>query len=440
MKLKSFRGGIHPFDGKALSMDSSITALKPKDELVFPVLQHIGAFANPIVAAGEHVLAGQIIAKAGSLISSDIISSVSGTVKAVEPRLTSSGDKIMSVVISNDGNYTLAEGIGKQRDYSKLSKDEIRNIIKESGIVGLGGAGFPTSVKLTPKDDNSIDYLIINGAECEPYITSDYRMMLERPEKLIGGIRIALSLFPNTKCVIGIEDNKPKAIELLSELCLSEEKIEVCPLKAKYPQGGERCLIRAIANRDIDSKKLPFDVGCIVINVASCVAVYDAVCLSTPLMKRIVTVTGDCVSKPSNFEAFIGTSVSELIDAAGGFSATPEKIIAGGPMMGSALFSTDVPVIKTTSSILALSSKEAARIEGTECIRCGRCSEVCPERLAPARIAKLAEKKRFDMFEEYRGMECIECGCCSYICPAKRLLTENIRFGKRSVLAKRAKA
>ena len=298
MGLATFKGGVHPYEGKELSESKPIQVLMPKGELVFPLSQHIGAPANPLVKKGDQVLAGQIIAEAGGFISANVVCSVSGTVKAVEPRRVANGAMVNSIVVENDGEYKTVEGVGEDRDYTKLSKEEIRKIVKDAGIVGLGGAGFPTHVKLTPKDDAKIDYVIVNGAECEPYLTSDYRLMMEEPEKVVGGLKVILQLFENVKGVIGVENNKPEAIKKLQELVKDEPKITVCELLTKYPQGGERSLIYAVTGRKVNSSMLPADVGCIVDNVDTVLSIYNAVCKSTPLMRRIVTVTGDAIANP----------------------------------------------------------------------------------------------------------------------------------------------
>ena len=320
MGLATFKGGVHPYEGKELSESKPIQVLMPKGELVFPLSQHIGAPANPLVKKGDQVLAGQIIAEAGGFISANVVCSVSGTVKAVEPRRVANGAMVNSIVVENDGEYKTVEGVGEDRDYTKLSKEEIRKIVKDAGIVGLGGAGFPTHVKLTPKDDAKIDYVIVNGAECEPYLTSDYRLMMEEPEKVVGGLKVILQLFENAKGVIGVENNKPEAIKKLQELVKDEPKITVCELLTKYPQGGERSLIYAVTGRKVNSSMLPADVGCIVDNVDTVLSIYNAVCKSTPLMRRIVTVTGDAIANPQNFNVKLGTNYEELIEAAGGFT------------------------------------------------------------------------------------------------------------------------
>ncbi|MFR4439178.1 MAG: RnfABCDGE type electron transport complex subunit C, partial [Hungatella sp.] len=328
MGLATFKGGIHPYDGKKLSENKPVEVLMPKGELVYPLSQHIGAPARPLVKKGDQVLTGQKIGEADGHISANVICSVSGTVKAVEPRRTANGNMELSVVVENDGEYRTVDGMGTERDPKKLSKQEIRDIIKEAGIVGLGGAGFPTHVKMTPKEDDKIEYVIVNGAECEPYLTSDYRVMMEEPEKIVGGLKVILQLFGRAKGIIGIEDNKPEAIAKMTELVKNEPNIQVCPLKTKYPQGGERTLIYATTGRKINSSMLPADVGCIVDNVDTVASIYRAVCESTPLICRTVTVTGDAVANPGNFSVRLGTCTQEVVDAAGGFSKEPEKVIS----------------------------------------------------------------------------------------------------------------
>lgn len=439
MGLATFKGGIHPFEGKEMSENKPVQVLIPKGEMVFPMAQHIGAPAKPLVKKGDRVLVGQKIGEAGGFISANVICSVSGTVKAVEPRLMVNGTMVTSVIVENDGLDEKIEHFGEDRDYTKLSKDEIRNIVKEAGIVGLGGAGFPTNVKLTPKDDSKIDYILVNGAECEPYLTSDYRMMLEEPEKIVGGLKVILSLFDNAKGVIGIENNKPEGIKKLEELVKNEPRIEVRPLLTKYPQGGERSLIYAITGRKVNSSMLPADAGCIVDNIDTVIAIYNAVCKQTPLIRKIITVTGDAIVNPQNFSVRLGTNYQELLEAAGGFKNDPEKVISGGPMMGQALFSLDLPVTKTSSALTCFSKDMVAAQEPTPCIRCGRCVSACPSHLVPPLMMNAAMKNNCEAFEKLNGMECMECGSCAYVCPAKRPLTQAFKDMRRQVAANRRK-
>ena len=438
MALLTFKGGIHPDDGKSLAKDKAIVDVKPKGDLVYPLSQHIGAPATPIVAKGDHVLRGQKIAEAGGFVSAPIYASVSGTVKAIEPRRVAVGDMVNSIIIENDGEYKEV-AYTPVDDIDSLSKEEIIERIKNAGVVGMGGAGFPTHVKLSPKEPDKIDYVIANCAECEPYLTSDYRRMMEDPEKLVEGMRIALKLFDNAKGVFGVENNKPDCIEKLNELVKDEPRMEVAELMTKYPQGGERQLIYAVTGRAINSKMLPADAGCVVDNVETLVSVYNAVKLGKPVMERIFTVTGDAVSEPCNFRFSIGMNFQELLDAAGGFKEQPEKIIAGGPMMGFALFDLNIPTTKTTSALLCLTKDEVAEFAESPCINCGRCVEACPELLVPSRLAKFANNGLSDMFEKWNGMECVECGSCSFICPAKRQLAQSIKTMKKTIIAERKK-
>lgn len=439
MSLRTFKGGVHPFEGKELSKSKPIKELLPQGELVFPVSQHIGAPAKPLVAKGDTVLRGQKIAEAGGFVSSPIYSSVSGTVKAIEKRRTATGDMVDAIVIESDGNFMEA-GFEETEDVTKLSNQEIIKKIQDAGVVGMGGAGFPTHVKLSPKNPDQIDYIIANCAECEPYLTSDYREMVEEPEKLIGGLKIVLQLFPNAKGVFAIENNKPDCIDKISEMIKDDDRLSIQPLLTKYPQGGERQLIHAVTGRDINSKMLPADAGCIVDNVATLMAIYDAVKLGIPVMNRVFTVTGDAVCEPRNFRICIGTSFQELLDAAGGLIHDARKMISGGPMMGFAMYGLDVPTTKTTSALLCLTQDAASEFETTACINCGRCVEACPEGLVPSRLADFAEHGEKEEFEKWYGLECVECGSCSYGCPARRPLAQYIKTMKKQVLADKKKA
>ena len=438
MALLTFKGGIHPDDGKSLAKDKAIVEVKPKGDLVYPVSQHIGAPANPVVAVGDHVLKGQMIAEAGGFVSAPIYASVSGTVKAIAPHLNPTGGRVNSIVIENDGEYKEVE-YPEVTPLEDMSKEDILNAIGTAGVVGMGGAGFPTNVKLTPKEPDKIDYILVNGAECEPYLTSDYRQMLECPEEIIGGLKVILKLFDKAKGVIGIEDNKPDAIEKMKQAAQGESRIEVMPLKTKYPQGGERTLISAITGRKIYSAKLPADAGCIVDNISTVIAIYRAVCKQTPLITRVMTLTGDAFKTPINVNVRIGCNHADLVAEGEGFKQEPAKIISGGPMMGFAMFDLNVPVTKTSSSILALTRDEVAENEPTACIRCGRCVQACPGNLVPQKMAQAAMHNDYDTFVKLNGMECYECGSCTYVCPAKRPLTQTFKQARQYVAAQRRK-
>ena len=423
----TFRGGIHPYEGKELSKDHPIEKYLPKGDLVYPLSQHIGAPSVPCVKKGDTVLAGQKIADAGGFVSVPLHASVSGTVKGIEKHLNATGSMVDCIVIENDQQYQEVEY--QEARLEDLTKEEILNRIKEGGVVGMGGAGFPTHVKLAPKDPSRIEYILVNGAECEPYITSDYRRMIEEPEKVVKGLQVILTLFDSAKGYICIEDNKPDCIAKMKELVKDIDRIEVKEVMTKYPQGGERTLIYAATGREINSSMLPADVGCVVDNVETVISVYRAVILGRPVNSRVVTMSGDGIKEPKNLLVLSGTDMSELVDAAGGLKAKIAKAISGGPMMGFALYDLHVPCTKTTSAFLFLEHdavSEAQEIQ-TACINCGRCVSVCPGHVLPARLAKLAERGDMAGFEAMDGMECCEFGCCSYICPAKRPLTQSIK-------------
>lgn len=438
MATLTFKGGIHPYDGKDLTKDKPIRQVLPKGDLVYPLSQHIGAPAVPLVKKGDRVLTGQKIAEAGAFVSAPVHATVSGTVKAIEPRRVVTGDNVMSIVVENDGLYEEVE-YPPALDLQTSTREEIIERIKEAGIVGMGGAGFPTFIKLSPQKPEKIDYVIVNCAECEPYLTSDYRRMIEEPEKLIKGLKVSLSLFPKAQGIMAVEDNKKDCIELLKKMTGDDNRITVKALKTKYPQGAERQLIYAATGRKINSSMLPADAGCVVNNVDTVVAIYYAVFEGKPLMERIVTVTGDAIKHPRNFKVRIGTNYHELIEQAGGFKAEPVKIISGGPMMGFGIFELDVPTTKTASALLCLSKDDVSAMEPTACIKCGRCVEVCPGRVLPNKLMVAAIHGDEETFLKLNGMECCECGCCSFICPAKRPLTQTIKSMRKMQLAKKKK-
>lgn len=438
MAFLTFKGGVHPYDGKELSKEKPVQEYLPGKELVYPLSQHIGAPAQPAVKKGDHVLAGQKIAEMGGFVSAAVHASVSGTVKDIKKVRNNVGAMVDAIVIENDEKYETVE-FSPASSLDALSKEDVIARIKDAGVVGMGGAGFPTHVKLSPKEPEKIEYVLVNGAECEPYLTSDYRRMLEQPEWIIGGLKCILKLFDNAKGYICIEDNKPDCVAKMTELVKNESRIEVRELKTKYPQGAERCLIYAVSGREINSSMLPADAGCVVDNVDTVCAVYRAVMAGEPVMDRIVTVTGDAVANPSNFKAKTGTSFAELLEAAGGLKSPAEKIISGGPMMGFAMFDYHVPVVKTSSALLCMTKDEVTQKEPSACINCGRCVSACPARLVPSRLATYSEHGQEELFVKYDGMECVECGCCSFVCPAKRQLTQSISSMRKIMLAKRKK-
>lgn len=436
---KTLKKGLRLFEGKEMSKDFPITSVDASQVMVFPLEQHIGNPATPIVNVGDRVLVGQKIAEADGLISAPIHSSVSGTVKAIEKRLVLNGTKVDCVVIENDGQNETIEGYGEYRDAMELSKEEIINAIKEAGIVGLGGAGFPTYVKLSPKNADEIDTLIINGCECEPYLTVDYRVMVEKGEEIVKAVRAVLKLFPNAQAVFGVEDNKADSIKVIKGFLKSDDKMDIVSLKTKYPQGGERSLIYAVKGRKINSRMLPADAKCLVLNASTCLAIYYALYKNIPLVHRYMTITGDGVNKCNNVKVPLGIDHQSVINFAGGLKEDACKIISGGPMTGFAMSTLDVPVEKTCSSILAFSVDDVAALEQSNCIHCGRCVKVCPTNLVPQMMAKAMKINDYSKFEELGGMECVQCGCCSYECPAKIPLTSMFKLGKAEVIASRNK-
>ena len=438
MEIKTFHGGVHPAEHKELSKESPLTQLLPKGELVYITNQHIGKPASPVVKKGDRVLAGQIIAEAGGFVSANIVSSVSGTVKAVEPRKTASGGSAMAIVVENDGEYTLAEGVGVECDTNGLTGQEILSKVQKAGIVGMGGAGFPTHVKLTVKTPEKIDYVIANGAECEPYITCDDQLMRTKAAEIVEGMEYMLRLFPNAKGVVVVENNKPEAIAAMEQACQGHDRVYVQPVKTKYPQGGERSLITVITGKHLKLGMLPADAGCVVDNVATIYAIYRAVKFNEPLMERGFTVSGDAVQNPGNFIVKIGTSHQELVDACGGFKQDPKKVLSGGPMMGFAMTGLEAPICKNNNALTCLTVDEVEIAEGqmTACLRCGRCSRACPLGLSPQLMQVAAIRKDYDRYEhKLYGLDCIGCGCCTYGCPAKRPLMQLFKTTKAEIMA-----
>ncbi len=439
MGRMTFRGGIQTDDGKVLSKNNPIAVLFPKGDAVFPLSQHIGLPARPVVAVGDKVLVGQRLAEANGVVSAHVISAVSGRVKAIEERPTVSGAMCESIVIENDGAFATAEGIGTKRDYTTLSKEEIRQYIKDAGIVGLGGTGFPTHVKLTPKKDDAIEYVIVNGTECEPYLTADDRLMREEGKKIVDGLKVMLRLFENAKGRIVVTEEKKEAIRKLSGLIKREERIELQVVKAKYPQGAERKVIQVVTGRKMTSSMIPVDIGCIVHNVETVAAVYRAVAESIPFIRRVMTVSGDGVKEPQNVLVCLGTSFQELLQLAGGAKGEPELYVAGGPMRGMRLTDLSVPVTKTVSALTVFAKNKVTAMPVSPCIRCGRCISVCPSGLVPRTLIKYAEASDKEGFVKRNGMECMECGCCSYVCPAGSPLMQNFKQLRRSILDDRRK-
>lgn len=433
--LKTFRkGGVHPSENK-LSANARIEVLPVPSSVFIPVGQHIGAPGTPVVKRGDEVKAGQLIAKSSSFVSTNIHSPVSGVVKRVDFQADSSGYPKQGILIDVKGDEWL-ETIDRTDELKKefeLDGQTIISKIQDAGIVGMGGATFPTHVKLIPPKGMKANVLLINGVECEPYLTSDHRLMLEKPDEILVGTKLLMKALNVEKAVIGIENNKPDAMQVLTEKAKTFSGITVVALKVKYPQGGEKQLIEAVTGKEVPSGGLPIAVGVVVSNVGTAFAVYEAIQKNKPLIERVVTITGKAVKKPSNFLVRIGTPVSALIDAAGGMPESTGKIISGGPMMGRAVATAEVPVTKGTSGILLMKEEESKRKEQIACIRCSRCVAACPMGLEPYLLMTLSEKHIFDRAEENRIMDCIECGSCSYTCPSNRQLLDYIRFGKGKV-------
>jgi Na+-translocating ferredoxin:NAD+ oxidoreductase subunit C len=433
--LKTFKiGGVHPPENK-LSAQASIKVLPLPAIVAIPVSQHLGVPANPVVKKGDVVKTGQLIAKGEAFISANVHSSVSGTVQKIDEIVDTSGYPKLAVFIKTESDVW-DDGIDLSNDLIKecdLTPEEITKKVNEMGTVGMGGATFPSHVKLMVPKGKKAEYLLINGVECEPYLTSDHRLMLEKTEEMLVGIQIQMKALGVNQTIIGVENNKPDVIKHLRKVLPSYPGITVEPLKVKYPQGGEKQLIKALLNREVPAGKLPIEVGCVVHNVGTSFAVYEAVQKNKPLIERVVTVTGKSLKEPSNFLVRIGTPIAQLIEAAGGIPEDTGKVVNGGPMMGKALSNTDAPVTKGTSGILLFREMEASRKETANCIRCGRCASICPMGLEPYLLAVFADKKRYDDCEREKIMDCIECGSCLYICPSGRPLLDQIRVGKSQV-------
>jgi len=433
--LKTFtRGGVHPPENK-LSANSRIRDLGIPRSVVLPLSQHLGAPAKPVVNKGDVVKTGQLIASGDGFVSSHVHASVSGKVSKIDDIVDMSGYKRPAVFIETEGD-DWAEGIDRSPALATtilLSGQEIIQRISERGIVGLGGATFPTQVKLSIPRGKKAEYLVINGVECEPYLTSDHALMLEKGEEILVGVQILKKALNVDKAIIGIENNKPDAIRNLRLLAQKYSGTTVSVLEVKYPQGGEKQLIKAILNREVPSGGLPVDIGVVAFNVGTAFAVYEAVQKNKPLFERIVTVTGKSLKQPANLRVRIGTPLTSLIEAVGGMPDDTGKIIAGGPMMGKAIASLDVPVVKGSSGIVLLSEKESLRGKIQPCIRCSKCVETCPMGLEPYLLMPLFQRSLFDRLEEEKVMDCMECGCCSFTCPADRPLLDYIRLGKAQV-------
>jgi Na+-translocating ferredoxin:NAD+ oxidoreductase subunit C len=435
----SFKGGIHPLSsihhGKYLTDQAALEIMPAPKVLSFPISQHIGAPAKPIVEVGDRVLMGQKIAEAAAFVSVPVHSSVSGTVIEIAQKAHILGRPVLSIVVENDFKDEKVPGYGETRDISKLDKKELVGMIQEGGIVGMGGATFPTHVKLSPPDDKPIDYLIVNAAECEPFLTADHRALLEKTDDIIKGLQVVMKILGVQRGIIGIENNKKDAIAKV-RAAVKGLPITVKTLRVKYPQGGEKQLIQAITKREVPSGGLPMDIGAVVLNTSTCIAIYQALVKQIPLIERIVTVTG-IVNRPSNLIVRVGTSFGDVCEYVGGFTERVEKLITGGPMMGIAQYSLDVSVIKGTSGILALGKGLAVFPAQVNCIRCTRCVQACPAGLLPLTMNQYILRADYESAEKYHVMDCIECGACSYICPSNRYLTQSFKLGKMQILKQR---
>jgi len=435
----TFRGGLHIEDHKKQTASIPIKKIGGGSIHVFPLQQHIGAPLTPVVAVGDSVKVGDLIAdNTEAKITAPLHSSISGTVKAIELRIHPSGAKVTSIVVENDGLYEISDKV-KPKNPDNMSPEEIIKVIRDAGIVGMGGAGFPTHVKLSPPPDKKITHIIVNGAECEPYLTSDHRRMLETPNEVLDGLKIAMKALGLREGYVGIELNKPDAIEVMKKEAQKFEGVKVVDLKTKYPQGAEKQLINAITGKTVPSGGLPADVGVIVINIDTVTQISKSFRIGMPLIERIVTVSGDCIKEPRNLEVRCGMLFTDVIKECGGFVGDVKKFIMGGPMMGIAQYTTDVPVIKTTSALLALSSSGDTYNEDLPCIRCGKCVEHCPMNLMPLYLNKYAVRGDYEMAEKYNIMDCIECGICSYLCPGMRSPLNNIRLAKQVINENRRK-
>ncbi len=433
MGLATFRGGIHPPDKKALAAGSSITDTKPPKIIVVPLSQHAGAPCKPLVSIGQEVKKGEVIGEAGGFVSAPVHASVSGKVVAIAEFPNAMGRLVNSIVIENDGKEEWTS-LKDNPDYLNLPAEELKEKIKAAGIVGLGGAAFPTSVKLSPPKEKPINAVLINGAECEPYLTADYRLMLEKPREIVEGLKILMKVLNVTKGYIGIENNKPDAVKIMTDAAQGAPGVEVIACEVKYPQGAEKMLIKACVDREVPPRGLPMDVGVVVQNVGTALAIYEAARFGKPLIERVVTVTGEGIKEPKNLMARVGAKIADLVEEAGGLKDGAAKIIAGGPMMGFAIASLDIPVTKGTSGILVMPESE---IEHSEefgpCIRCGRCIGACAMGLQPFMLSILSEIGHYEEAKEYNLFDCFECGSCAYVCPAKRPIVQLVRLAKSMV-------
>ena len=436
-KYKTFTGGIHPPYNKELAAGKAIAPIPVPAEVVIPLVQHIGAPNSPVVSAGDRVSVGQLIGSTDAFVSAPVHSSVAGTVKAVEEVANFTGAKVKSVVITPDPSQP--DFAGASRDASALTPEQLREVAREAGLVGMGGAAFPTHVKLAPPKDKRVDVVIINACECEPVLTCDHRLMLERADDLVAGLKLLVKAVGADRGIIGVEANKLDAADALSAAVEGEDGLSVEILEVKYPEGAEKMLIFALTGRKVPPGKLPSEVGCLVQNVGTAIALAEAASTGKPLYERVVTVTGPGVKDPGNFLVRIGTPISALIEAAGGFVGSPEKLIMGGPMTGWAQSDTSAVVVKGTSGVVVLAGELVDLGEERECVRCGKCVEVCPMFLMPNFIAQSARREQWDRAEMWGALDCFECGCCTFSCPAYIPHVQYVRKAKAEIAAAKKK-
>lgn len=427
---KTFPGGVHPPEEKEHSRSKPIRKIPLPPTVTIPMIQHLGAPCKPLVKKGDRVMRGTMVGEAGGYVSAPVHASTSGKVAKVEPVDHPFGRRILSVIIEADGEDGWEEGADTPQDYSKLPPQEKKELIFKAGLVGMGGAAFPTHVKLSPPSHKPIDTFILNGVECEPYLTADHRLMLENPEEILKGMAIIMEILGVKRGIVGIENNKPDAIKIMEERASAFDGITVEGLRVKYPQGAEKQLIKALLGREVPSGGLPMDVGVVVHNVGTSFAVYEAVALRKPLIERVVTVAGDGITEPGNFLVRIGASIQVLLEEAGVRPAAA-RLVMGGPMMGLAQYSADTMVIKGTSGILVL--MDDSLYEPHNCIRCGSCVRACPMQLIPSELSILCEGMNFVLAREKNLLDCIECGACTFVCPAKRPIVHQVKFGKAEV-------
>lgn len=437
MKALTFKQGIHPEYNKDLTKDKPLKNAKRPDEVVIPLKQHIGAPLKALVKKGDQVDLGQKIADSDSFVCAPIHASVSGKVKEIRKVTDPGGNIVDAVVIESAEEDSLNSGLEKHDNLDNLDAAEIRKIIREAGIVGMGGAMFPTHVKVSIPDDKSVDYVILNGAECEPYLTVDHRVMVERPKSIVFGLKALMKAANAPKGIIGIEDNKAEAIESMQDACKDDENIEVQVVETKYPQGGEKMLIEALIGREVPAGGLPLDVGTVVNNTSTAAAVADAIRDGKPLYERSISITGQGINNPQNFIFRVGTMIGDLIEEAGGLKDDAAKVITGGPMMGAAQKSLNIPAVKGTSGILVLLKGEVEEYEPSPCINCAKCVDACPMFLMPTQLVNYQKNDMVEEMEEWQIMSCIECGSCSFVCPAKIPLVHYLRLGKAQVMAKK---